>query len=167
MSTNYYMIITDKNLVEKYFPDEYRIVDKPYWGYEIHIGKRSYGWCPIFERHNKAYKSVKEMIEFLSRYHDVIGIYDEYGTEISIKELQEELIDWKEHQEIRYMKYVPKGVPDELFGGTKYFIEGTKDDYDITIPYDHIEYVKLNPFDDISNYYRDEDGYVFIEGEFC
>lgn len=167
MSTNYYMIITDKNLVEKYFPDEYRIVDKPYWGYEIHIGKRSYGWCPIFERHNKAYRSVKEMIEFLSRYHDVIGIYDEYGTEISIKELQEELIDWKEHQEIRYMKYVPKGVPDELFGGTKYFIEGTKDDYDITIPYDHIEYVKLNRFEAASYFYRDEDGYVFIDGEFC
>ena len=107
------------------------------------------------------------MIEFLFKYQNVIDIYDEYYTKFSIKGLQEELIDWKEHQKVRYMKYVPKGVLDKLFGGIKYFIEGTKDDYDITIPYDHIEYAKLNPFDDVSNYYRDEDGYVFIEGEFC
>ena len=32
------MMTKSKNLVEKYFPCEYEIVDTPYFGYEIHIG---------------------------------------------------------------------------------------------------------------------------------
>ena len=43
MGTNFYMMSTNKSLVEKYFPNEYEIVDSQYFGYEIHIGKRSYG----------------------------------------------------------------------------------------------------------------------------
>ena len=39
MGTNYYMMTKSKKLVEKYFPCEYEIVDTPYFGYEIHIGK--------------------------------------------------------------------------------------------------------------------------------
>ena len=31
------------------------------------------------------------------------------------------------------MKHIPEGVPDEVFGGKKYLVESTKDDYDITI----------------------------------
>ena len=41
MSTNYYMMTIDKKLANKYFEGEYEIVDDPYLGYQIHIGKRS------------------------------------------------------------------------------------------------------------------------------
>ena len=52
-----------KKLVEKYFPYEYEIVDTPYFGYEIHIGKRSCGWKPLFQEHKNAYDSVEGMKE--------------------------------------------------------------------------------------------------------
>lgn len=43
MGTNYYMIIKNKELVEKYFPNEYELTNSPYFGYEVHIGKQSFG----------------------------------------------------------------------------------------------------------------------------
>ena len=49
MSTNYYMITKDKDFVKKYFPNEYELTDLPYFGYEVHIGKRSIGWKPLFQ----------------------------------------------------------------------------------------------------------------------
>ena len=88
--------------------------------------------------------------------------------------MHDELIDWEKHQEIKYMKYIPEGIPDKLFGGKQYLIEGTKDDYDITVPYDHVEYDKLNPCNEKSwrdegsesMYFKDNDGYDFTKGSF-
>ena len=65
------MMTTDKELVNKYFNGEYEIVDDPYLGYEIHIGKRSSGWKPLFEAHKKAYGSVSEMIEFIMNHPEI------------------------------------------------------------------------------------------------
>ena len=98
MSTNYYMMTTNKELVNKYFDGEYEIVDDPYLGYQIHIGKRSLGWRPLFEAHENAYDSVSEMLEFIT-IHPEIHILDEYGKSLSITQLKEELIDWAECQE--------------------------------------------------------------------
>lgn len=169
MGTNFYMMTTNKDLVETFFPYEYKIVDTPYFGYEIHIGKRSCGWKPIFEIHKDAYSSVKEMKEFISKYQKDIRIFDEYGEEFTLEQLKDELIKWGEKQEIRYIKYIREGVPDELFGGRKYFVESTKDDYDLTIPYDHIEYEKYDMqrlgFKE-SCYSKDCDGYNFLNGDF-
>ena len=70
------------------------------------------------------------------------------------------------------MKYIPEGIPDEIFGGKKYLVESTKDDYDITIPFDHIEYEKLDPYREFyryenqSHYSKDKDGYDFVKGWF-
>lgn len=168
------MMTKNKKLVEKYFPYEYQIVDNPYFGYEIHIGKRSYGWKPLFELHENAYSSVEEMKEFINKHKKYIRIFDEYGTEFTLDELQKELIEWAENQEIRYMKYVPDGVPNEILGGKDYLIESTKDDYDITIPFDHIEYERLDPYRERSRtlngssyYKKDKDGYDFTKGYFC
>lgn len=169
IGTNYYMMTKSKRLVEKYFPYEYEIVDTPYFCYQIHIGKRSAGWKPLFQWHESAYKSVAEMKEFIKKHSRYIRIFDEYNRKFTLDQLQEELIDWGEQQEIRYMKHIPEGVPDELFGGKKYLIKGTKDDYDITIPFDHLEYEKLNPYGEYRNrsyYLKDEDGYDFMKGEF-
>lgn len=173
MGTNFYMITKSKKLVEKYFPYEYEIVDSPYFGYKIHIGKRSYGWKPIFREHKNAYDSVEGMKMFISKNKKSIHIFDEYNEEFSLEKLEDELITWGEQQEVHYMKHIPEGVPDEVFGGKKYLIESTKDDYDITIPFDHIEYEKLEirrddwRYERQSYYTKDKDGYDFMKGEFC
>ena len=77
MSTRYYIHTQNKEFVEKYFFNEYRLVDEPCFGYEICIGHRSGGWKPLFNQHNDAYTSVEEMKEFLSTNSDKISIYDE------------------------------------------------------------------------------------------
>lgn len=174
MGTNYYMMTKDKTIVEEYFPDEYKIVDNPYLGYEIHIGKQSWGWCPLFERHDKAYNSVEAMLKFLEFHKVDIEIYDEYGEKFSIAELKEELIDWAKHQPVRYMKYVSEGVPNKILGGRDYLIESTEDDYDIKSPFDHVEYHELDPYNEkrwIDEscepfYTKDKDGYDFVRGDF-
>lgn len=173
IGTNYYMMTTNKELVEKHFPYEYEIVDTPYFGYEIHIGKQSAGWCPLFQEHKNAYDSVAEMKEFIRSHSEDIRIFDEYCREFTLEQLEDELINWGKQQEIRYMKYIPEGVPDTIFGGKEYLIKSTKDDYDITIPFDHIEYEKLNPYKEHwiykneSYYFKDKDGYDFTKGDFC
>ena len=62
------MMTTNKELVHRYFPGEYEIVEEPYLGYEIHIGKRSYGWKPLFQGHKNAYTSVSEMMQFIREH---------------------------------------------------------------------------------------------------
>lgn len=170
ISTNYYMMTKDKDFVQKFFPGEYEIVDEPYLGYEIHIAKRSCGWLPLFQRHDRAYYSVKDLLKFLESQKSYIEIFNEYSEKLTIEEFKSECIDWGEHQNVRYMKYVPDGIIiNEKYGWKDYFIESTEDDYDIKIPYDYIEYSKFetNEFLQLPNYTRDPDGYNFVEGDFC
>ena len=178
MSTNYYMNIANQELVYRYFPDEYEIVEYPFLSYEIHIGKRSIGWKPLFQVHEKAYQSVSEMKKFIREHQSDIKIFDEYKRELTLDELEDELINWAEHQQVRYMKYVPEGVCIELFGREyrDYLIKSTVDDYDIRMPYDHLEYHKLNPYGEDRSlcdssmeplYIHDKDGYDFMRGDFC
>ena len=108
MGTNFYMMTKSKKLVEKHFPYEYEIVDTPYFGYEIHIGKRSFGWMPLFQEHKSAYDSVEGMKEFIRKHQKSIRIFDEYSREFTLEELDDEFIKWGEQQEIRYMKYSPQ-----------------------------------------------------------
>ena len=67
------------------------------------------------------------------------------------------------------MKYVPGGVViNKKYGWKDYFIESSENDYDIKIPYDHVEYSKFNTHEmwEPPHYYHDKDGYDFVEGEF-
>ena len=72
-------------------------------------------------------------------------------------------------------RYVPEGVCIELFGREyrDYLIKSTVDDYDIRMPYDHLEYHKLNPYGEDRSlcdkplYMHDKDGYDFTRGDFC
>lgn len=148
MSTNYYMITTDKNLVEKYFPFEYEITDDPYLSYEIHIGKRSLGWKPLFEAHKNAYDSVAGLLYFLSENKNKIEIYDEYGKLHTIEQLKEELIDWGDYQTKKVIEYERVGK--------------------IQSPIDHVEIAEKESeysWVDI-NYWHDRDGYDFTDRSF-
>lgn len=148
MSTNYYMMTTDKELVNKYFEGEYEIVDDPYLGYQIHIGKRAGGWRPLFEAHEKAYSSVSELMQFIMN-HPEIHIFDEYGESISIAQLKEELVDWAKNQEKRTIYY------DDYVG----YIEA---------PIDHVEMEKIDKRNAWLNirYWHDKDGYDFTDRSF-
>lgn len=142
------MMTTDKELVNKYFEGEYEIVDDPYLGYQIHIGKRAGGWRPLFEAHEKAYSSVSELMQFIMN-HPEIHIFDEYGESLSISQLREELIDWADNQEKRMIHY------DDYIG-------------EIQAPIDHVEmgqrdnrntWLKIH-------YWHDKDGYDFTDRPF-
>lgn len=170
MGTNYYMMIKDKELVTKYFDNEYELTDSPYFGYEVHIMKLSYGWKPLFEWHGNAYKSVEDMLKFLEFHRMDIEIFDEYGKQYTIEGLKEEFTSHV-NREPKYMKHIPEGIPNHIFGGRDYLVESTEDDYDIKMPYDHVEYHKLDPYSekryiDESReplYFHDKDGYDFTK----
>lgn len=140
---------TDKELVNKYFDGEYEIVDDPYLGYEIHIGKRSVGWKPLFEIHEKAYDSVSDLLDFLKRYQDKVKIYNEYNEIHTIEQLKEELIDWAKNQEKRTIYY------DDYVG----YIEA---------PIDHVKMEKIDKRNAWLNirYWHDKDGYDFTDRPF-
>lgn len=142
------MMTTSKELVHKYFPEEYEIVEEPYLGYEIHIGKRSCGWKPLFQAHKNAYTSVSEMMRFI-REHPEVQIFDEYGDSLSIEQLKEELIDWAECQAERIIDYEGVGK--------------------IKSPIDHVEISERESDWSLIKveYWHDEDGYDFTDREFC
>ena len=97
MPIKYYIHTQNKEFVEKYFFNEYRLVDEPCFGYEICIGRRSGGWKPLFNQHNDAYTSVEEMKEFLSIHSDKISIYDESERFITLNELEEVLNQYSDY----------------------------------------------------------------------
>ena len=172
MGTNFYFSTQDREIKDKYFNyDDYTIVDTPMFGYEVHLAKTSCGWKPLWQDHS-FYHSVAELKEFYFKHKEKLFLYDEYGRFYKWEEFEERVVNWGEQQEIRYMKHIPEGVPDEVFGGKKYLIESTKDDYDITIPFDHMEYEKLDVYRDNwryerkSYYSKDKDGYDFMKGDF-
>lgn len=142
------MMTTNKELVHRYFPGEYEIVEEPYLGYEIHIGKRSYGWKPLFQEHKNAYTSVSEMMQFI-REHPEIQIFDEYGDSFSVDQLKEELVDWAEYQKKRIIEYEGVGK--------------------IQAPIDHVEISERESEWSLIqvSYWHDKDGYDFTDREFC
>jgi hypothetical protein len=126
MSTNYYfknkeqyeMSITAKritdnkieeiiNLIKNIVNDEneilkikWKLEDATYIGYErIHIGKRSMGWMPSFERQKGLFGTVREMKKFYEDNKDIYEIENEYGVVLSWDELEKELMEWKGDRE--------------------------------------------------------------------
>lgn len=144
MSTNFYLITDNKQQVEKWFKNEYNLTDEPYWGYEIHIAKTSMGWLPLFEAH-KNIKSIKQLKECCNFNNSDFEIIDEYGN----------FYNWQEFEE-RVLKH--NGGVDGAVEKHPRMI-----DYDDGLPkYVPISHFQLN--DDM--YFKDEEGYEFLEGEF-
>lgn len=160
MGTNYNLISTDKAWVVRYFgekyADEWTLVDAPFFGYAIHIGKRSDGWKPLFQTHKKAYRSVEGMLDFLRREEGKYKIFDEYNREMNIDELVLELVNWGNDQKVRKLRYVEGMLLEDSTG-------------DIVTPIDHIEYSRLDARRNNrrTHYWRDKEGYNFRDGYFC
>ena len=84
----------------------------------------------------------------------------------SLNELEDELINWGEHQAVKYMKY---NAQESDLDDIRFDIS-TKDDYDIKAPFDHIEYDKV--IDKLApelktyrgHYTHDKDNYDFVSG---
>lgn len=153
MGTNYYMITKSKELVEKYFPNEYELVDSPYFGYEIHIGKRSCGWKPLFEQHKNAYDSVEELINFIKSHSNDINIIDEYSREFTIEGLCEELITWGDNQTKRRLAFNGGNLTEDKNG-------------ELETPIDHVKYSEFDKNCWNINYWHDKDGYDFTDRSF-
>lgn len=154
IGTNFYMMTTNKELVKKHFSNEYEIVDEPYLGYEIHIGKRSAGWKPLFEEHKHAYDSVEGLLKFLENNRDDIRIFNEYREEFDINGLKEKLIMWADRQKKRKLKYENGWLTEDENG-------------EIDSPIDHVEYSKIDPCSYLNiKYWHDKDGYDFTDRSF-
>ena len=84
----------------------------------------------------------------------------------SLNELEDGLINWGEHQAVKYMKY---NAQESDLDDIRFDIS-TKDDYDIRAPFDHIEYNKV--IDRLApelktyrgHYTHDKDNYDFVSG---
>jgi len=101
MGTNYYFLTKDKALVQEYFArktdygiedKEYKLIDDPYFAYEIHICKFSSGWRSLFQGHH-CYSSLKELDLFYQEHSGQLEIYDEYNRLITWAELKKTAID--------------------------------------------------------------------------
>lgn len=153
MGTNYYMLTKRKELAEKYFSNEYELVDCPYFGYEIHIGKRSCGWKPLFEQHKNAYDSVEGLVDFIKSHSKDICIIDEYSNEFTIEGLYEELITWGDNQKKQKLAYNGGKLTEDENG-------------ELDTPIDHIKYAELDRNCFNIHYWHDKDGYDFTDRSF-
>ncbi|MCR0316653.1 hypothetical protein MKA27_19845 [[Clostridium] innocuum] len=75
MSTNYYFKWNDNKVND------------------IHIGKRSCGWVPLFQA-TPYFRSVNDIKNFYIQNKAQVKIIDEYDTEYTWEELEKELINW-------------------------------------------------------------------------
>lgn len=151
MSTNYYAHFEDRKIMDLYFTqEEYEkeIKEDSKELFSVHLGKRSMGWKPLFEAHQKAYSSVENMLIFLERYAS--DIVDEYGESLTLKNLKEELVDWNKNL-----------TPSEKFYSEEIGY--------MTIPIDHTLFAKrAGSVSSIykNAFYNDKDGYNFLIGNF-
>lgn len=60
---------------------------------KIHIGKKSYGWKPTFQK-TKYYSSLEGIKLFYDKNEEYLIIVDEYGKQYSFEEVMKELLDF-------------------------------------------------------------------------
>lgn len=100
MGTNYYFKVKPNQFIEDtldrlelfYFIDE-SIISSIRDGFRIHIGKRSGGWLPLFQK-NKYYDSMDKLEKFYEIHKNDLDIQDEYGEKLTWDELKEALFNW-------------------------------------------------------------------------
>lgn len=149
MGTNFYLMTRNKSIAEQI--GDFELTDTPDWGYEIHIGKRSGGWLPLFQSH-PGIKSVKDY-EHYCTMPDVC-IYNEYYEEFTWEQLKEELIYWNGG--------VNGAIPKEYHEQDPIFPFNDPNMPNYT-PVSHFAYGNGK----YAHYYmRDPEGFEFTEGDF-
>ena len=154
MSTNFYMITKNKEMVLKYAPYSYELTDEPYFGYEIHVAKTSCGWLPLFQGHADGINSVAEYKEAYNT--GWFRIFDEYNTEYNWDAFEDRVLKFnggtheaRKLEKIKQNKNAPyydSRMPDHT-------------------PVSHFEY-KFDPYF-ANDYFTDSDGYEFDKRSFC
>ena len=149
MGTNFYLMTKNKSIAEQI--GDFELTDTPDWGYEIHIGKRSCGWLPLFQSHI-GIKSVKDIEKFCTMLE--VRIYNEYGEELTWEQLKEELIYWNGGVEGAIPKEHHESDPNFQF-------------YDPDMPnYTPISHFAYGNGKYASHYFKDDEGFEFTEGDF-
>lgn len=139
MGTNFYLHISNKQLVHKFFTkDEYNLTDEPDLGYEIHLNKLSAGWRPLFQKH-KAFSTFTELFNFYHEYIARLRILDEYNNEYTWDEYQECILDHA-NVEPEPVKWVYCEDPIYPYGKFLHTINCEPDEADLWTPFNHIEY---------------------------
>ena len=100
MGTNYYFRVSPKLvkgvigfLKDKNVSDYLIEILSLGFSQVIHIGKRSYGWKPLFKQ-TKWYNSVRELKSFYENNKNDLEIINGDEDIIDFKELEKELINW-------------------------------------------------------------------------
>lgn len=108
MGTNFYMMTKSKQAAEEWFGSKISLTDEPDWGYSIHIAKRSCGWHPLFEEHERIHsvndiKLAMETGEFI--------IYDEYNKVFTWEEFVEGVVNWGDENSLTHIN-PDRNMPD-------------------------------------------------------
>ena len=152
MGTNFFFFTHNKEAAKRYAPYSYELVDEPDFGYEIHVGKRSGGWLPLFQAHKGGMQSVAD---FKMAYDTgEFKIYDEYGNEFDWDGFNAQLLRWNGG--------VKGAIPREKIEQPQNLVY-----YDPDLP----EYKPISHFDYghgkyADEYFKDDQGYEFTAQEF-
>lgn len=158
MGTNFYMITKNKEMAQRYAPYSYELTDTPYFGYEIHVAKTSFGWLPLFQEHKDGINSVAE---YKVAYDtNEFKIYDEYGCEYNWDAFDDRVLKFnggvlgaqepKKIEQNKYFRWYDKSMPDYC-------------------PVSHISgSLQSYKFDGLfaNDYFVDADGFEFSRSEF-
>lgn len=153
MGTNYYFMTKNKELVHKHFAvehdwgvtdEEYKIVDNPSLGYEIHLNKLSHGWRPLFQRH-KAFTTWDELEKFYYAHENDLHVYDEYSHFWTFADYKQHVFDhaarepepmkWEYGCDPIELKYHPERAIKRL-----QTVHCKPEEAELWIPFNHIEY---------------------------
>lgn len=159
MSTNFYMITKNKEMVLKYAPYSYELTDEPYFGYEIHVAKTSCGWLPLFQGHADGINSVAEYKEAYDT--GWFRIFDEYNTEYNWDSFENRVLKFnggihgvqkpEKIEQDKNLMFYDKSLPDYQ---PISHIRGSSQSY---------KYMYWETYND---YFTDPDGYEFNSREF-
>lgn len=149
MGTNFYLFTKNKKIAQKYAPYSYVLVDIPDFGYEIHIGKCSGGWLPLFEAHSNGIRSIKEYKEAYDTGN--FKIYDEYDREYNWADFEEKVL--------KHNGGVAGAIPREYY------------EKDPSSPFYYADMPNWTPISHFDTkyaymYFKDDEGYEFTEGDF-
>ena len=145
MGTNYYLSTKNKELVHKYFEYDYKLEDEPDFHYEIHLNKCSYGWLPLFQRH-EAFSTFKDLIQFVKDHQDDLIIINEYDDVYSLDEYIERILDHsaREPEPLKWVYEVSEF--DKKFSKnpkkTLHYVRCNPEEAELWVPFIHQEYVK-------------------------